>query len=121
MVESPAETIRKRTNGSCGSGNKDSRCGSWRNDSKLLNYESDFRRNSAFRLRGYNKNFINNGKLNITCAVDNYMPILLTLIVFSNGTNLEKKIVPLFRLSCSAFLPLILFLSGGGRVLDLRS
>jgi len=121
MVESPAEPVKKRTDGSCGSGNKDSRCDSWRNNSKLLNHESEFRRNSAFKLSGYNENSVNNGKLNRTDAVDNYMPILLTLIAFSNGVNLEKKIVPLFRLSCSAFLPLILFLSGGGRVLDLRS
>ena len=44
--------------------------GSQRNNSKLLNHGSDFHRNSAFKLRGYNGDSVNNDNLNKTGAVD---------------------------------------------------
>ena len=55
-----------------------------------FNHGSDFRRNSIFRLRRYNGNFVNNGKLNRTGEDDSCMPISFTLIAFSNGAKLEK-------------------------------
>jgi len=55
----------------------------------LLNHESDFRRNSAYRLSGHNENSVNNDNLNMTGAVDSYISIPLALIAFNNGANLE--------------------------------
>ena len=52
---------------------------------------SDSRRNSAFRLRGYNRNSVNNSNLKKTGALDNHMAMLLALIVFSSDANLGKK------------------------------
>ena len=46
-------------------------CVSRRNNTKLFNYKSDFRRNSAFKLKGYSKNSVNNDNINKTSAVDN--------------------------------------------------
>ena len=84
---------RDRTGGSCGS-SRDNNCDSWRNNTQLLNHGSNFRRNNAFRLEGYNGNSVNNDNPNRTGAVDNYMLILLTFSTFSNGANLEKNLVP---------------------------
>jgi len=50
------------------------------------------------------------------------MLIILTLIAFRNGANLEFFFLlgPLFLSSILTFLSLTPFLSGDGRVLDLR-
>ena len=82
--------------GSCGSGRRDNSCGGRENNTKLLNHKSDFQRNSAFRLRGYSEYSVNNNNLNMSVALDSYMPILLALITFSNGANLKNFLLETF-------------------------
>ena len=89
-VESAAEPGREMTSGSCDNGNRDSDDSSRGNNTKLLDHDNDSRRISAFSLRRYSENSVNNDKLNRSGAIDNYMPIPLALIAFSNGTNLEN-------------------------------
>jgi len=43
-------------------------------NTKPFNYGSNSQRNGASRLRGYNENSVNNDNLNMTGAVDNYIP-----------------------------------------------
>ena len=121
-MELAAEPERERTGDSCDSGSNDSSCSIQENNTKLFNHESNSRRNSAFRLMGYSENSVNNGNLNRIGAVDNYMPIPLALISFSNGANLENFLFGTF-IFVIYFGVLILNIipEWGERVLDLCS
>jgi len=99
-VVSTAEPGRKRANGCCDRSSRDNSRFSLGNNTKLLNYVSDFRENNAIRLIGCSGNFVNNDNPKGIGAFVNYMSITLTLITF----NMRRLFfVPLFRwslLSC---------------------
>ena len=59
-------------------------------DSKLLNQRSDFRRNSVIRLRCFNVNSVIDDNLKWVWTVSSNMPIILTVVALSCGTNLRK-------------------------------
>ena len=57
---------------------------------------SDFRRDNATRLWGYNRNAVNNDNFNMTGAVNSLVPIPSALIAFSNRANLENSLFETF-------------------------
>ena len=84
--------------GICGSNKKDNSYGSQGNNTRLLNYRSVFREDSAVRLRGFNENYVNDDNLKWGWTVNN-MSITLTVVTLD------------YRIKCalSMFLPLAFF------------